>query len=321
MLNITNTKISNLQKQPLLLISLALIVVVSLLVLFSDSDDIHWVSIHVSGTNQSGDAHLLKMPAGDVILLDTGFKQYAHNSLLPALQANGIEQINTILVSHAHKNHYGSVLVLLDKYPVEKVYFNLPPFQPCLNEKWFTGCNYEHVAKTRELIFAKAQLLSVKAGDIVYEDKDRNITLKALYYFDGSSEPLKGLGVNDASVVYKITYGKKSVLFTGDIGTRTGSFLASQSNTEDLRANVMTAPHHGMEDTAPNSFFDKVRPDIVIVSVAGALWDSPRGKQTREYFTEKNTPIYVTGKHGNIHIHLNKNRVKVINEDIQKQSS
>jgi len=271
----------------------------------SDSS-ISWTSIHVSGENQSGDAHLLKFPDGKKILIDTGFSHYADGYLLPSLKNAKVKVLDKIIVTHAHRNHYGAIPNILDKMKVDDVYFNLPPMDTCAKETWSTGCNLEHIKNTYKRIQQDSNIHAIKQGDVIYEDQELGIKLVTLYYLE---KVIKGIGVNDASAVFKLTYGESSVLFTGDIGTTAGLYLAKYG-TEELKSTAMTAPHHGVADTAPNTFFDKVSPEIVVASISKGIFASDRGKRTREYFKEKTVPIYVTGELGNLNFKITPERIK-----------
>lgn len=269
---------------------------------------VRWTAIHVSGDNQSGDAHLLRFPSGKIILLDTGFGHYAQSHLIPALEARGVLKIDTVLISHAHRNHYGALAALLERFPVGEVYFNLPPRRACDKENWALSCDSEHIKQTSELIQQKSELKSVQGGDLIHEEP--GASLRAAYYFDNQWPIFQHIGVNDTSVVYRLEYGERKVLFPGDIGQQVGDFLV-KAPTGELLADAMTAPHHGVRTTVPMSFYDAVRPKLVVVSVAGALWKGDRAKQTREHLAKAGVPVYVTGELGNIDIVIQRDAISV----------
>jgi len=288
---------------------LIILILSTVLITACSDSSISWTSIHVSGNNQSGDAHLLKFPDGQRILIDTGFSHYANGHLLPSLKKNKINSLNKILVTHAHRNHYGAIPNILDTMAVNDIYFNLPPIDTCSREKWATGCNLEHILNTHKRIQTDSKIHPIKQGDVIYEDKELGIKLVALYYL---KKLIKGIGVNDASVIFKLTYGNSSVLFTGDIGRVSGGYLAKHGG-EELKSTAMTAPHHGVAGTAPNTFFDKVMPKIVVASISKGIFASDRGKQTREYFKKKNVPIYITGELGDLNFKITPEKVSYEN--------
>ena len=106
------------------------------------------------------------------------------------------------------------------------IYFNLPPKAACERESWPGGCRYQHVLDTRTAITEKnIPLHGLVPGQVIVDKPDLAVKLAVLYAFDGTSPP-KGITVNDSSAVMKLTVGNESVLFTADIGRKTGGYLA-----------------------------------------------------------------------------------------------
>ena len=284
----------------------------ALLLIYGCSEPkIEWTAVQVSGSKQSGDAHLLKFPSGTVILLDTGFRHYASRDLIPALKERDIGTIDKVLISHAHRNHYGAIPKLFEHFKVKEVFFNLPPLNSCKKELWNSGCRIEHIMQMFSLIKEQSNLKHVSEGDLIHQEKD--ISLRAIYYLDNSPSLIPGIGVNDASIVFKLEYGNSSVLFTGDLGPSASNYILNKTKDSKtkLKSTAMTAPHHGVSATVTNEFYDQVQPKLVVASISKSIWQSERGQQTREYFNNKNIPIYVTGEMGNIDISISKKNIEL----------
>ena len=75
--------------------------------------------------------HFLKIIWGDVTLLrdgdqfaliDTGYDS-TYESIKQYLDELGVTEISFILLTHFHRDHYGSIPQLLDAYKVKRVYF------------------------------------------------------------------------------------------------------------------------------------------------------------------------------------------------------
>lgn len=268
------------------------------------SHRIVWTMVHVSGDRYSGDAHLLELPGGQVILIDTGFDRFTRSHLIPYIEKRGIKRLDQVVITHAHRNHYGGVGSLIKALDgVQEVYFNLPPEVPCNKENWPTGCNYAHAARMRQWIAdAGSDLRSLHTDDIVYHDDKRDITLKVVHVHDGTSKPIGNTGINDTSAVMRLDYGGTSVLFSGDINHRVGAYLVD--NEPSLKADILTAPHHGVESAASNEFLEAVGPDVLMVSNSAHHWRGERGERMRRYAQDHDIPVYVTGIHGNVVVML-----------------
>lgn len=72
--------------------------------------------------------------------------------------------------------------------------------------------------------------------------------------------------VNNKSVMLMIEYGERRILFTGDIQKDTQLLLAGESETLDLRADVLKHPHHGYEPMQ-EGFLEMVSPELVVCTL------------------------------------------------------
>jgi len=278
---------------------------------FNHLNRLTWSMIHVSGDWQSGDAHLLELPSGHVVLIDTGFEKYARTDLLPYLDERGIERIDELIITHAHRNHYGSIPSLIDHLEsIGRVTFNLPARERCDAETWRTGCDYAHVELARKVIRdAGIELRSMDGGDVLYTDPERGITLEVVYVHDGVSGPVGGTSINGTSAVLRLDYGTTSVLFTGDIGREVGEHL--RSGAFPIEADIVTAPHHGVESAASNDFLARVNPDVMMVSNSARQWFTERGDRYREFAAQRRLPVFVTGVHGDVTVAIRGSRYSI----------
>lgn len=290
------------------LVALSTLVIIAWIVL-PGSDRLNWSMIHVSGDSDdgySGDAHLLQLPDGHIVLIDTGFARFTARDLVPFLRQRGVDHIDDLIITHAHRNHYGGIKELFQRLrSVGKVYFNLPPRAPCDRETWSTGCNYQHVLDTRALIErSPARLLSLHTGDVIYQSADAATRLSVVYVHDGQSPPIGDTDINDTSAVLRLVHGDNTVLFTGDLNRKVGAYLVKQGLVP--RAVIMTAPHHGVESAAPNSFLEKVGAKVFMVSDSAGNWLGERAERMRRFVRDNNLNTYVTGLHGNVIVSMDK---------------
>ena len=98
---------------------------------------------------------------------------------------------------------------------------------------------------------------------------------------------------NSVSIVVRLQYKGKSILFTGDtVGRhRTGppdqciaaeEFMAENANTVAIDSDVMIAPHHGGNNAGSTKFIRAVSPEYVIFS-AGHKHKHPRASAAKRY--------------------------------------
>jgi competence protein ComEC len=75
----------------------------------------------------------------------------------------------------------------------------------------------------------------------------------------------KKLGLNDNSLVLKLTYGGKSFLFPGDL-ERAGEDLMISNAGSRLQSDILLVPHHGGRSSSSKSFLERVRPSLCVTS-------------------------------------------------------
>ncbi len=154
--------------------------------------------------------------------------------VLPFLQAQGINKIDTLVISHADNDHAGGAKPLIQNIAVDSLLTSvpikyLPNALPCLSgQSWL----WDHVTFT-----------------ILYPDKG-----------DEGTE-------NNLSCVLKVSNSFASVLLTGDIEKRAENLLIMRHG-HDLKSTIMVAPHHGSRTSSSIQFIDIVKPEIVLFPVA-----------------------------------------------------
>jgi hypothetical protein len=137
---------------------------------------------------------------------------------------------------------------------------------------------------------------------------DTIVTILAV--FDGSNTPIGKTDINDTSAIMKLTYGKTSILFTGDLNARLSEYLVKSKY--DVKADILKVPHHGTEGVATNNFFDAVSPKLALVPSPYNLWLSDRSKRVRDYFSSKRIPALVSGMDKDVNILLFENKYEIV---------
>lgn len=267
-----------------------------------------YTMINVSSHNLVGDAHLLQFAIGQVYVIDTGNEgESGGKKLVSYLKKEQIKKIDKLFISHAHRDHYGGLIDLLNSsIVVREIYFNIPDTEACNQERpW--GCDYDHVMNVRRFIQTKGiRLKTMHTGD-VYRPKE-DAKLQVLFVQKGWHQNLGKTDINDTSAIMKLTYGSQSVLFTGDLNWKVGDYLAGRAF--DLKADIFKVPHHGTESAASNYFFKAVQSKVALVPSLASVWLSERSLRIREYFHSNNIPVYTSGLSGDVSLSILKDSYK-----------
>jgi competence protein ComEC len=260
-----------------------------------------WSMINVNYSPQQGDTHLIQSSQGKNILVDTGHLDPARKAVVPFLQSKGIKKIDTVFITHPHKDHYQGLLAILESgISISEVYFNMPNRQVCDEEKpW--GCDFEELVSFQAMLKSnQVKILEAKAG--MQFDLGLGSSLKILHAFDGVNTPVGRTDINDMSYIMLLKHGFNSALFTGDLNSKLGEYLAKES--KDLKVDILKLPHHGTEGAAPDAFFAAADPKVVMVPSPALLWCSARSARMRNWVESRKIPTYVNGFSGNVTVKM-----------------
>lgn len=113
---------------------------------------------------------------------------------------------------------------------------------------------------------------------------------------------------NNQSCVLKISDGQNVLLLPGDIEKKVESRLVA---TEDLRAQILVAPHHGSATSSSTDFIQAVRPQHVVFSLARFnRWGFPRPEVVTAY-QAAGAITYDTASSGQIRFKIEAGQIQV----------
>lgn len=248
--------------------------------------DIYFIDV------EGGKATLVVTPARESFLLDAGFAgdgtfdskpgdpKVARDPgrILLAARDAGITQIDHLLVSHYHADHFGGVMELAQLLPIREFIDHAAPSAAAEVRVPGTLALYDAYVALR----SKAKHRSANAGDR-FTFKDVTIDVLAS---DGKaiSKPLAGGGAtnpactsggvpaqevteNPLSTAIKLQYGAFRYLDAGDLS---GDPLYALTCPVNLigEAEVYAIAHHGGADGADASLFSAVKPRVAVFSNA-----------------------------------------------------
>jgi beta-lactamase superfamily II metal-dependent hydrolase len=100
--------------------------------------------------------------------------------------------------------------------------------------------------------------------------------------------------INGHSVIFRLTYGRFSLLFTGDLNDEAGRVLASAHSRGELnlQSDVFKVPHHGSADFS-GAFIQAVAPVVSVVS-------SGDEQARKEYIHPRATIMGALGRYGRV---------------------
>jgi competence protein ComEC len=245
----------------------------------------------------NADAFMIKTPDNKYLMIDTGKAGYNNGKSQAEILINkyftdhGINNLDSLIVTHFDNDHCGGTVDLLNKMKVKTLYVN----------------SLNHDSPQAQEIYKTAgqrntDIMHAKNNQTVYNNK-----LKITNYIikDGKD--------NESSIITLITYGDFSMLFTGDAGVETFNKLK-----QNLPPNitVLKVPHHGASGVINKSMADYLNPKYSIISTGENKFGHPS-----VYTTEilKNSTVLRTDIHNSVRIVVTPKEYKVLTYNPKKK--
>lgn len=227
---------------------------------------VHFIDVH------QGNSALVVTPHGHGVMIDTGGVRENAFDIgtrvdMPYLLHYGIRSLDYILLTHAHEDHAAGAGSLLRRMPVGNVITAHEPLSDYAGSMGFQ-LNAPELKK----------LVQGKEGTHIELD---GVSIDVIY---APAEAPKGVSStgNELSNVYRITYGKASFLFTGDMIKEQEKILLEQGT--ELKSTVLQVGHHGSHTSSSEAFVQAVKPAWAVFSVgADNTFGHPRPEIVKRY--------------------------------------
>ncbi len=242
-----------------------------------------------------GDSILIQTPRGKNILIDGGFTDLGEfndfwdagkDIVIPFLKKKGIKKIDIIVASHAHADHIGGLIDVMDEFEVGEV---LEPGYP-----YTTRAYRKFLEKIKEKGIPYS---NTKRGDILDWEKELKVEV-----FSPPKKFFKGENAcNNSSIVIKLTYKKVSFLFNGDIEREVEKNLV-ENYGEKLKSTILKVPHHGSDTSSTVKFLKMVKPECAIIPIGKNNTYSFPNSGVVEKYEVLGIRLYRTDLDGNVSI-------------------
>lgn len=222
-----------------------------------DDDMDNAVAVSSSLPGAELEVHILDMGQADsiliiapkkTVLIDAGENNQGEE-VIRYLGSQGVRSLDYVIGTHPHSDHIGGLDTVIQKMDVNSVILPTIP---------------EEIMPTTQTYTDLLLAIGEKGLKITAAKPGRELELG-----DGAKLTLQGpvgeySDLNNMSVVSRLSYGRCSFLFTGDIETGAENDLLRAG--AHLSADVLDIGHHGSNTSTSDDFLDRVSPRIALIS-------------------------------------------------------
>ncbi len=208
-----------------------------------------------------GSSALLELPGGHTALIDGG--GFSDNNtfdmgarvIAPFLWRKKIHTIDTLVLSHPNSDHLNGLIFIARHFNVKTIWTNNEArntlgyrrMQNIIDQKQIDLPNFQDMPRQ--------QLINGVEFCFLYPPAD----------FLARKTGQKWRNSNNNSLVVKVSFGRISFLFAGDITAEAEKELVGLAGA-DLACDVLLVPHHGSRSSSSQPFVSKVQPDVAVIS-------------------------------------------------------
>ena len=194
-----------------------------------------------------GDSALIRLPNRQEILVDAGGTPFSDfdtgtRTVLPALKALGIDELELLIASHTDADHIEGIVTLLDEIPVGQLVIGTP--------------------KPGDFLFDALMFAAARNNVPVLEVKRGQTLTLGEAHLDILNPPINAYAKdNDNSVTFVFNYqGVPRALFMGDLSINAEAGMAFPD------VDILMAGHHGSNSSTSEALLGATQPEHVVFS-------------------------------------------------------
>jgi len=213
------------------------------------------------------------------MLIDAG-QRWKSDDVQKILNYLEIEKIDIVVGTHAHSDHIGGLIDIIDNYKIGKVLDSGVKHDTATYDDYINSINSNDVP-----------LIEVRAG--MKKELVEGVNFEILNPF----EPLT-TDLHKENIVGQLRYEDVGFMLTGDIEKNGEENILNEF--ENIKNNILKVAHHGSKTSTSKKFLNKVNPDIAIIQVGEDNQYGHPDSEVVNKLKEKNINIYRNDKDGDI---------------------
>jgi len=244
------------------------------------------LALHFLDVGQ-GDAAAIRTPGGHWVLVDGGpigpTSDAGRAVVVPFLRRHGVRQLEAVVLSHAHADHFGGLSSVLDRVPAGEVIDPAVASADPLYAGFLTQLGELHEPWVR-----------ARRGDRFIVDSVRFLVLHP-----DTAWPGWGQDLNENSLVLLVEYRAFRALLAGDAGLPAESVMAGHVG----RVDVLKVGHHGSRGASGDAWLRELRPTAAIISVGDGNRYGHPAPEAMARLRAAAVEVYRTDRDGTVDVH------------------
>jgi competence protein ComEC len=209
-----------------------------------------------------GDSAVIEAPGGAVAVIDGGGSfddgfDPGERIVEPFLRTRGIARVDLVALSHPHPDHLNGLRRIVQRFPVGAL--------------WTSGDDGRNPEYAHLLQLAQGQGVPTPVPVPAALGPARIEPLGPFVADAAGGDaigPPPGLTVNDASLVLRVGFAGRAVLFPGDLeADGEGELVGRTAVGQVVAADILKVPHHGSRTSSSDELIDAVRPALAVISL------------------------------------------------------
>lgn len=244
-----------------------------------------------------GDAAVVLLPNNKTMLIDAGqrnqYEDMGKEVILPVLKHLNIKKLNWVVMSHPHSDHIGGIVSIINEVEIDTLW-----------DSYISYTSWTYKTIINEALDNNIEIIHPRQGQVV--KLSGNVFVE--FFAPDSVFAVTERNVNNASIVFKLTYGKTSILFTGDLEHEGDQFLLPYEKM--LKSDVLKVAHHGSITSSTPSLLDIIQPELAVVSVGRNNKFNHPSQIVMDRFNKRKIKIHRTDKEGALWLRSNGMKIK-----------